>query len=179
MPCCFPEHRKQLCPALGLICLLCCVALGQTVSTSYAPGVDFSKYHTYKWVSVKGHVGDATLDAQIKQSFDSQLAARGLKKADENADLDVDYQAAISKQEIWEAYEDWTQTSPMETPLPQRRKVIIDVGTLVIDMYDTAAKQLVWTGRVKKTLDPNRGPQERQESLDRAAKKLLTNYPPK
>jgi Domain of unknown function (DUF4136) len=107
------------------------------------------------------------------------LTARGLKKADENADLDIDYQAAISKQEKWEAYEDWTHTSLMEQPLPEHRKVIIDVGTLVIDMYDTAAKELVWTGRVQKTLDPTRGPKDRQKTLDKAAKQLLATFPPK
>ena len=55
----------------------------------------------------------------------------------------------------------------------------IDVGTLVLDIYDTAAKKLVWTGSASKTLDPKSSSKERQNNLDKAAKKLLANYPPK
>jgi hypothetical protein len=46
-------------------------------------------------------------------------------------------------------------------------------------MYDTAAKRLVWTGSASKTLDPNSSSKDRQENVDKAAKKLLANFPPK
>ena len=180
MPYCFQELRKNLFVGVALGCLLCSVALGQTVTVrkSYTPGVDFSKYHSYKWVEIKGQHSDPSLDAQIKQSIDSQLAAKGLTKADDSGDLSVDYQTAISKVEQWETYEDWSTTGP-EARLPQRKQVTIDVGTLVLDMYDTAAKQLVWTGRAHKVIDPNSSPTDRQKNLDNAAKKLLTDFPPK
>ena len=70
-------------PAL-LIAFLCSVSYGQDVRTNYMPGTDFSKYHTYAWVSqVQGvpAVGvqpDQILDAQVKQAIDAQMAAMGL-----------------------------------------------------------------------------------------------------
>jgi hypothetical protein len=166
-------------------CLLCCVTFAQTdeqsaaVRTSHAAGVDFSKYHTYKWVVIKGQHPDPSVDAQIKQSIDAQLAAKGLTKADDTADLDVDYQTAISKAEKWVTYEDWSDASIMGQRIGRKEKVTIEAGTLVIDMYDTAAKQLVWTGRAHKTIDPNSSPEDRQKNLDNAAKKLLADFPPK
>ena len=75
MACCFQELRKKLFVGVALLCLLCCVAPAQTVRTSYTPGVDFSKFHTYKWVEIKGQQPDPSADAQIKQSIDAQLAA--------------------------------------------------------------------------------------------------------
>jgi hypothetical protein len=159
-----------------LASLLCCVTLAQTVRTSYAPGINFSKYHTYRWVVIKGQHPDPTVDAQIKQSIDTQLAAKGLTKADDTADLDVDYQTAISKAEKWEKYEDWSDASIMGQRIGEQRKVTIEAGTLVIDMYDTAAKQLVWTGRAHKTLDRNSSQEDRQKHLDQAAKKLLADF---
>ena len=159
--------------------MLCSVARAQIVGTSHALGVDFSKYHTYRWVAIKSRHFDPILDTQIKQSFDSALAARGLTKADEIADLDIDYQAAATKTETWQVYEDWTKTDLMEQRLPQRKKVIIAVGTLVIDMYDTTAKERVWTGSAKKTIDPNSSREDRQRNLDKVAKKLLAEFPPK
>ena len=151
----------------------------QVVRTTHTPGIDFSKYRTYKWVEIKGQHPDPSVDNQIKRSIDAQLAAKGLTKADAAADLDVDYQTALSKAEKWETYEDWSDTTFGGQRMPQRRQVTIELGTLVIDMYDAAAKQLVWTGRASKTVDPNSKPDDRQKHLDSAAKKLLADFPPK
>ena len=173
------QLRKKQCLALALAFLLCCGTSAQTVRTSHAAGVNFSKYHTYRWVAIKGVHADPSVDAQIKQSIDSQLAARGLTKADNTADLTVDFQTALSKVQTWQSYEDWSDPSLLGQRLPQHKKVTIEVGTLVIDMYDTEAKQLVWTGRAHKTLDPNASREDRQRNLDKAAKKLLEDFPPK
>jgi len=96
--------------------------------------------------------------------------AKGFRKADDTADLGIDYQTALTRVEKWEVYEDWSDTGFGASRLPQRRKVMIDVGTLVVDIYDVAQKQLIWTGRAKKTVDLDAKPDERQHNLDKAAK---------
>jgi hypothetical protein len=53
------------------------------------------------------------------------------------------------------------------------------VGTLALDMYDTAEKALVWTRTAKKTVDVDSNPKDRQKNLDKAAKQLFANFPPK
>jgi hypothetical protein len=79
MSCSFHELRKKLFVGVAVGCLLCCITVAQTdeqtVRTSHTPGLDFSKYHTYKWVEIKGQQPDPSADAQIKQSIDAQLAA--------------------------------------------------------------------------------------------------------
>jgi hypothetical protein len=55
----------------------------------------------------------------------------------------------------------------------------INVGTLVLDMYDPSTKKLVWTGRATKTLDPGNSQEKKQKNLDKAMQKLLKNFPPK
>jgi hypothetical protein len=77
--------------------LICAVTLAQDVKSNFMPGTDFTKYHTYKWVVIEGGSHpNQIIDAQIKNSIDSQLAAKGLKKTDgDNADLDLGYQVAI------------------------------------------------------------------------------------
>jgi len=54
----------------------------------------------------------------------------------------------------------------------------IDIGTIVVDMYDPSTKQLVWTGRATKTLNPSKNQQKNMENLNKAMQKLLKNYPP-
>lgn len=55
----------------------------------------------------------------------------------------------------------------------------INVGTLVLHMYDPAAKQLVWTGNATTTMAPSSNQEKNQKSLDKAMAKLLKNSPPK
>jgi Domain of unknown function (DUF4136) len=71
--------------------MACVVTTGQNVRCNYMPGTDFSKFHTYKWVSIEGGAHpDQIVDAEIKQSVDSQLASKGLSKTDrDKADLYV------------------------------------------------------------------------------------------
>jgi hypothetical protein len=55
---------------------------------------------------------------------------------------------------------------------------IINVGTLVLDIYDAAVKQLIWRGDATKTLNPSKDPQKNLQRLQKAMAKLLKNYPP-
>jgi hypothetical protein len=165
------EVRKLL----VLATLLCSVALAESaVKSSYLPGTDFSKYRTYTWVEVKGRQHpDPDKDAQIKQLIDSQLAKRGLTRTDGTADLSVDYQVAITKTEKWQVYEDWSEWTGVAR-IPTKKMVTITVGTLVVDMYDTALKKLVWSGSATKTVDGS-GPQKQAKQAIQA---LLKDFPP-
>jgi hypothetical protein len=49
----------------------------------------------------------------------------------------------------------------------------INIGTLVLDLYDPATKQLVWTGNATKTIDPSSNQEKNQKHLDKAMAKLL------
>ena len=55
---------------------------------------------------------------------------------------------------------------------------VISIGTLILDMYDTAGKRRVWTGSAIKQIDPKRDPAHDQEKLNKAVARLLQNYPP-
>src|SRR5580704_3381477 len=92
--------------ALVLALVACALTPAQDVSTNSMPGTDFSKYHTYKWVTIEGATQpNQILDAQIKQSIDSQLAAKGLTKTDgDKADLLIGYQVSIDQEKQWNAY---------------------------------------------------------------------------
>jgi hypothetical protein len=50
--------------------------------------------------------------------------------------------------------------------------VVIKKGTFVIDMYDAGAKQLVWTGRAEKILEPDRSQEDTQKLIAKGAKKI-------
>ena len=173
------EFWKKFSLVLAFGFVLCCVMHAQTVRTSYQPGLDFSKFHTYRWVEIKGVHPDPDVDAQIRESIDSQLAKKKLTKTGGEADLYVEYQVAVSKATTWQTYEDWSSAALLDGRIPMRKEVTIDVGTLVIDIYHPTAKKLVWSGQATKTLDPHSSQEQRKKNIDRAVQKLFENYPPK
>jgi len=155
------------------------VVMAQDVQTNYMPGTDFSKYHTYKWVSIQGGAHpNQIMDAQIKQSVDSQLASKGLSKTEgDQADLYVGYQIAVDQEKQWNGY--GMGGGLRWGGMASATSSTINIGTLVLDMYDPATKQLVWTGHATKTIDPSSKQEKNQKNLDKAMQKLLKNYPPR
>ncbi|MFY9733483.1 MAG: DUF4136 domain-containing protein [Candidatus Acidiferrales bacterium] len=170
--------KMGLCLVVAL--LACSVTKAQDVTSNSMPGTDFTKYHTYKWVAVEGASHpNQIVDTQIKASIDSQLGAKGLTKTNsDKADLYIDYQVSVNQQKQWNAY-GTGMGFRFGGGMATATSSTIDIGTLVLDMYDPASKQLVWSGRATKTIDPNNSQEKKQKNLDKAMQKLLKNYPPK
>ncbi len=174
--------RRMAIVGLGLLVamLIGTLATAQDVTANSMPGVDFSKYHTYKWVVIEGAVvPNQIVDAQIKQAVDAQLATKGLTKTDsDKADLYIGYQVSVTHQEQWNAYS-MGGGLRWGGGMATAQSSTISIGTLALDMYDPVTKQLVWTGRATKTIDPNNSQEKKQKNLNNAMKKLLKNFPPK
>jgi uncharacterized protein DUF4136 len=179
--------------AVVLALLACSVMRAQDVKYNYRQGTDFSKYHTYKWVDVVdgtpaigGHL-DQILDSEIKQSIDSQLTAKGLTKIESGkADLLVGYQIALTQEKQWNASGSgwgggpWGGLGPwgMESLSGTATSSTINVGTLVLGIYDASAKRLVWMGAASKTVNPGKNQEKNRKNLDKATQKLLKDFPP-
>lgn len=158
------------------VLMACPVIKAQDVRYNFMPGTDFSKYHTYKWVSIEGAAHpNQIVDAQIKQAIDTQLTSKGLTKTTgDTADLYVAYQIAVNQEKQWNAY--GMGGGIRWGGLATATSSTISVGTLVLDLYDPAAG----LGRkCTKTLDPSSNQEKNQKNLDKAMEKLLKNYPPK
>ncbi len=170
--------RIALATSLVLVCL-CLVAQAQDVKYNYAQGTDFTKYKTYKWVDVPGgERPDPMLSDQIKAAVDSQLALKGLKKVEgDDADLFIAFQVSVSQEKQWDAIGYGGRYRTMGG-MGSMTSSTINIGTLVVDMYDSAQKKQVWRGDATKTLNPSKDPQKNQERLQKAVAKLLKNYPP-
>ncbi len=173
--------RKIAARSAVLLCAIlvsfCGSAAAQTVHYNFVAGTDFSKFKTYKWVEIQGGSHpDQMLNDQVRQAIDSQLVAKGLTKTDsDQADLYIDYQTAVTQEKQWDAMGyGGVRYGRMGTATTST----INIGTLVLDMYDSATKKQVWRGDASKTLNPSKDPRKNQERLQKAMAKLLKNYPP-
>jgi hypothetical protein len=165
---------------LVLALLVCGTALAQDVTTNSMPGADFTRYHTYRWITIQGATyPNQIVDAQIKDAVDSQLATKGLTKMNsDQADLYVGYQASIDQERQWNAY-GMGGGLRWGGGMATAQSSTINTGTLVLDMYNPSNQQLVWTGRVTKTLDASANQGKKQKNLNKAMQKLLKTFPPK
>jgi len=164
-------------------------AFAQDVQYNFAQGTDFSKYKTYKWVSIKNTQQVDELTAkQLTVTIDAELAKKGLTKSEsDSADLYVGYQTAIGTEKQFEAYNTgwgygpgwgtgWYGRGGMSSTTATTSTIYI--GQLDLDMYDSAKKELVWRGVAKKTLSEQKDPEKRQKNIAKGIAKLLKNYPP-
>ena len=170
--------------------LLTGLARAQDVRYNFDKSADFSKFKTYKWVPIKDaqKVDDIT-DKQIKDAIDSVLATKGLEKTtSDDADLYIGYQPAIGQEKQYTSFNSGWGYGPgwgggwygggMNSSMTTGTTSTIYTGQLALDMYSRAGHDLVWRGVASKTIDTKAKPDKRQKNLNKAAVKMLKNYPP-
>ncbi len=172
--------------------IVCMTSLyAQDIHYNYDHSANFGAYKTYQWVDLPGPGGavqDQLIDQSIKRAVDEQLAQKGLTRVDKDADLHVGYHAIIREEKGinlsafgdgggpwgwgggWGGFNSGTVTGQTST---------IPVGTLLVDLYDPARKQLVWRGDGTKTIDLKKDPDKNYSILQKSMAKLFKNYPPK
>jgi Domain of unknown function (DUF4136) len=102
-------------------------AAAQDVQYNFDQSADFSKFKTYKWVSIKNAAQiDGLTAKQITQTIDGELAKKGLTKTDaDSADLYIGYQTAI--EESVEGHREIVEELPSEKEVGRRAlKQIVD-----------------------------------------------------
>ena len=124
---------------------------------------------------------DQLINQEIKRAIDEQLAQKGLTKVDKNADLQVGYHAAIrQEQSLYLSGMGWGGRGwgGMWDGSVQGQTSSVPIGTIVVDLYDPAQKQLIWRGDATKTIDLKKDPDKNYKNLQKAMAKLFKNYPP-
>jgi hypothetical protein len=175
----------------GLRVLLACLLVGVTASvwakviSDHDESVDFSAYSTYAWLSREGSA-DAELPEHLRirlqRVTEEVLAAKGFEPspAPPQTDLLLTYYLGLEK-ELRIDYVAYGSASPWGygswgsygAGYAQAREYA--QGTLVLDIVDARTHQLVWTGRLEKTIRSADPPGDR---VEKAVKKLLEDFPP-
>ena len=164
--------------------------LAQDIRFNFDPNADFSKYKTYKWAQHPDsqQVDQLTLK-NLAEAFDGELAKKGLQKVtgDSPADLVIVYQIGTGQEKQVTSFSNDFGYGPgwrggwyggMGSSTTTSTTSTIHTGQVVLDMYDTSNKQLVWRGLVSKTLDPKAKQDKQKKNMAKAAAKLMKKYPP-
>jgi hypothetical protein len=182
--------RKFSLFCISFLLLMASNAPSQDIRYNFASTADFSKFKTYKWITLNNVAPiDKLTDEQIKSAVDAALAGKGLKKIDGDgaADLLVGFQSSELIEEQFAGYASDYGTGKGWYPngwyvpsggTTKGSASTMYKGELAVDMYNPANKDLVWRGVASKSLDPNANSKKRQKNLDKAIAKLMKNYPP-
>jgi hypothetical protein len=155
----------------------------QGVNYSFDKNANFYNYKTYKWVSVEsGQQLDGLTADQLIGTLGTELGKKGLTESQsDKADLYIGYQIARGNDKQLRHYDfgaSYGSAAGATSGTAGATTTIVHSGQLVLDMYDSARKQLVWRGVVSNAIDANAKPDKKQKHMDKAIEKLLKDYPP-
>ena len=173
--------KRFLVPVAVIASFFSIPASGQKVETDYDHSVNFSQYHTYSWGNV--HATDPLFENRIREAVDRALQAKGWQLVPTGGDATLTAVAIRKNQTEYTTFYDglgggwrwrgWGGGMGMATTTVDK----IPVGTLVIDIYDSSSKNLIWRGMASDQLSEK--PEKDTKKLDKAVDKMFAKFPPR
>ena len=156
-------------------------ASAQQVKTDYDRGANFGQYKTYSWAQVK--TKDALDVDRIKTAVNAALAAKGWTQVDSGGDVCIVAIEITQNRQTLNTFYDgfgggwgWRRFGGAGFGDATTTTETYKVGTLVVDLFDTKTKQLIWRGTSSNTLSNNSD--KNIKNLDKGADKMFKHFPP-
>lgn len=168
---------------LSLLMLVAGDAMAQKITTDFDPRANFSQYKTFTWIRPPKVEMDPFMEQRLVEAINAALTAKGWQPATEGADVGIVAHVATRERHTLETFyngfgggwgwhhwgvgfgEAYTTDHPYE------------VGTLVVDMFDSHTKQLIWRGVVTETFSEK--PDKDTKKLNKDVEKLFKGFPPR
>ena len=184
---------KKIAAILILTLSVSYLSVGQ-VNTDYDKSVDFSQYMTFKFVGWQEGTTDRLnqLDAEkILTALTKELNGRGILIDGSTPKMVMVLFLVVDDKTSTTAYTNYTGGMGygmgrvgwgagvggmgMSQSTTTYSENDYEVGTFVIDFYDSESKKLLWQGILKKNVTENT--KKREKKITKAIAKLLKDYP--
>jgi hypothetical protein len=169
--------QSKIFPSFGLLLLAATASFAQQVKTDYDRSTDFSQYKTYSWEKVQTQ-NQLWVD-RIKEAVNSALAAKGWTEVPSGGSASVVAVEMTRNQQTLDTFYNgfgggwrWGGGFGDSTTTVENYKV----GTLVVDLFDTNSKKLVWRGSSSDTLSDKS--ENNIKNLDKGVQKMFNHFPP-
>jgi Domain of unknown function (DUF4136) len=151
------------------------------VKTDYDRGTNFAQYKTYSWEKVK--TKDQLDVDRIKSAVNAALTAKGWTQVDSGADVSIVALEITNTQQTLNTFYDgfgggwgWRRFGGGGFGEATTTTDTYKVGTVVVDLFDTKSKQLIWRGSASDTLSNNSD--KNIKNLDKGVDKMFKKFPP-
>ena len=170
--------KTRLCFTLfGVIALtMAASAFAADIRTDYDHHADFTKYKTYSWAKVD--TADPLWNDRVKEAVDRALTAKGWSQVPSGGDVSLVAVGTTREKPTLRTFYDgfdgwlWGGFADATTYVED-----YTVGTLVVDMFDTNSKNLLWRGSASDVLSGK--PDKDEKKLEKAVSRMFEHFPPK
>ena len=151
----------------------------QQVKTDYDRSANFAQYKTYSWEQVK--TKDPLFVDRIKSDVNAALAAKGWTQVDSGGDVSIVAMEMTRNQQTLNTFYDgfgggWRWRGFGGTGEATTTTETYRVGTLIVDLFDSKTKTLLWRGSSTDTLSNNSD--KNIKNLDKGVEKMFKQFPP-
>jgi hypothetical protein len=175
------KMQKIVFVLMGLMLLFAGKASAQQVKTDYDRNANFAQYKTYSWEHVKTQ--DALDVDRIKSAVNAALAAKGWTQVDSGGDVSIVAMEITQNQQTLNTFYDglgggwgWRRFGGGGFGQATTTTETYKVGTVVVDLFDSKTKQLIWRGSESDTLSSKS--EKNIKNLDKGVEKMFKNFPP-
>jgi len=161
-----------------------------SIKHDYDKDANFAAYKTYAWLAVPADAAgsvkaalerNSLLDKRIKESVNNNLSTKGYSVDTNNPDFVMLYHTGaedkINVTDWGYGYGHYGYGGYYGghggVDVQQYKE-----GTLILDVIDAKAKQLVWRGFASGALNPNASMEKREQKLNQVVTQILAKFPP-
>jgi hypothetical protein len=162
--------------SIAMFFVFTAASFGQQVKTDYDHNANFGQYKTYSWEKVQTR--DPLLVDRIKDAVNGALTAKGWTQVDSGGDVSIVAMETSQNQQTLNTFYDgfgggwrWGGFGDATTTTETYK-----VGTLVVDLFDSKTKNLIWRSSSSDTLSSNAG--KNTKNLDKGVQKMFGHFPP-
>lgn len=174
---------------LAWLALVAACGGGIAVSTDFDPVASpkMSGYRTWGWLQPPAGAGvraDAAVQQLVEEAIEARLAVRGYQRSDSNPEFRVGWHAAleepldVTSANNYYGYA-WGRWFPGGGVAYGRGfKTEFPVGSLVVDVTDSRAGELIWRGTGHDVFRKKEKAGEREQAVREAVAKAFADFPP-
>jgi hypothetical protein len=158
-------------------------SFAQQVKTDYDRNTNFTGYKTYSWENVQTE-NPLWVD-RIKAAVDASLSAKGWTKVQSAGDVSIMAMEINQSHQTLNTYYDnlgagwgWRGWGGLGDNFGESTTTenTYQVGTLVVDLFDSHTKKLIWRGSASDTLSDKSA--RNIKNLDKGVQKIFDHFPP-
>lgn len=155
------------------------VLLAADLKTDYDHSADFSRYHTYSWIKAQG--SDQLWSDRIQRDIDNELSSKGWTRVPSGGDASVSAMGFVKNQQTLQTFYDgfgggWRWRGFGGDGLATTTVENTPVGTLMVDIFDSNNKKLIWRGTDTKALSDK--PDKNEKKLEDTVASMFKHFPP-
>jgi hypothetical protein len=175
------KMQKIVVVLIGIMLLFAGKASAQQVKTDYDRSANFAQYKTYSWEHVKTQ--DALDVDRIKSAVNTALAAKGWTQVDSGGDVSIVAVEMTRDQQTLNTFYNgfgggwgWRRFGGGGFGDATTTTETYKVGTVVVDLFDSKTKQLIWRGSSSDTVSNKSD--KNIKNLDKGVEKMFKQFPP-